>query len=310
MTAKHNTTTESRLSERICELKKQRAYAELVEFLENTLAREEMSVELQGKAHNELGLAHLQQDNPIMAQLAFERAVECSPGNVNPRFNKANMALYAREYDQALEQYLEILLLNPDHNGARYHAGLCCAMTNRPDAALPYFESSAAADPEAMGPHFWAGETLLHTGEFGRALPYFRRAVEITPTHPESLRGAAICLFELREYHECISYSDVLIVNGKGSELMALGIKGDALLEIGKTEDAALCHLDMAFIDFDARDFIVQRTKRLAEQDRPQLAEYVEVVLAHIPELEPSITAIRLESATIVSARQAETIER
>lgn len=278
--------TDQQLGERICQLKDQQAYRDLIDYLIGEISSGGMSSDLQAKAYNELGLAHLQLDEPVEAEKAFLSAIERSPKSINPKFNRANIALYAQQYALAFEQYREILKMDAEHVGATYHAGLCCAMTGQQDEALVYFETSAKASPQAMGPNFWAGETLLATKQFERALSYFQQAVSITPDHRESRRGVAICQFELGEYDDCIEQCDELITSGGGAEYLAFQIKGDALIERGEIEAAAMCHLTLAHLDFDARDFLVMRAKKLNEQHPEHAAEYVTFLLSGIPELD------------------------
>jgi len=283
---------EAHLKERICELKGRQEYQALAGYLIGAHSSGHVPSQLQCKAYNELGLAHLQLDAPIEAEKAFLSAIERDPRAVNPRFNKANLALFAQKYTLAFGLFREIIEMNPNHVGAMFHAGLCLAMTDRPMEALPYFESSARAEPSAMGPNFWAGETLVAIKRFKDALPYFLKASEITPDHRESQRGIAICQFEQGDYEMCVDQCDALILSGGGSEYLGFQIKGDAFIEMGEIEAAAICHLELADIDFDARDYLVMRTKELAKQHPEHVARYVEVILHTIPELEHAFACI------------------
>lgn len=283
---------ENSLRDKICSLKDQREYRSLAEYLIGALASGRVPSNLHTKAYNELGLAHLQLDEALEAEKAFIAAIEHDPEAINPRFNLGNIALYAQKYTQGLDLFREILEKKPEHIGARFHAGLCLAMSDKPDEALPYFLYSASAAPEAMGPNFWSGETLLSKKRFEDALPYFRKAAEITPDHRESQRGIAICLFETWQFEECIDQCDALILSGKGSEYLAFQIKGDALIEIGEIESAALCHLQLADMDFDARDFLVMRAKELTKQYPNDVSRYINTVLDVIPELKRAFDRI------------------
>ncbi|NDV19472.1 tetratricopeptide repeat protein [Pseudodesulfovibrio sp. JC047] len=284
--------TEDDLKHRICALKDRHAYHDLKKFLIGELSAGHVPAQLQVKAYNELGVAHLQLDEPAEAEKSFLLAIESDPKAVNPRFNRANIALFAKKYTTAFGQYQDLLALDPDHVGATYHSGLCLALTDRPVEALPYFLKSAKAEPERMGPNFWSGETLVALERFSEALPYFTKAAELTPDHRESHRGIAICLFEQGEYADCIAQCDMLIQSGGGSEYLAFRIKGDALIEMGQIEVAAVCHLELADMDFDARDYLVMRAKDLAKHHPDAVSRYVEVILDMIPELERAFSGV------------------
>lgn len=287
-----NQINESELGTNIRRLKGQRKSRPLVNYIIGVLASGQVPLNLQAKAYNELGLAHLQLDEPLEAEKSFIAACERDPAAVNPRFNRANLALYAQKYSRALEQYLQILELDPEHVGARYHAGLCLALTSKPAEALPYFEMSAGKAPEAMGPAFWAGETLLALGEYDRALPYLEKAAAITPDHRESRRGIAICRFEMGEYEACVASCDALILSGGEAEYLAVRIKGDACIEMGDIEAAARCHASLALMDFDARDYLVMRARDLSKRHPDHLARYVKAIVEAIPELERAFAGL------------------
>ncbi|WP_421899719.1 tetratricopeptide repeat protein [Maridesulfovibrio sp.] len=283
---------EQRLRKRICQFKHDREYRSLTEYLIGELASGHVPIQLQAKAYNELGLAHLQLDEPLEAEKSFLSAIERDPQALNPKFNLANLAMYAQRYEQAGELFHEILEMDPSHIGARFHAGLCLAMSDKPDQALPYFESSAKAAPQAMGPNFWAAETLVAQKRFKEALPYFCKAAEITPDHRESQRGIAICLLETGQNEECVEQCDTLILSGQGAEYLAWQIKGDALIEMGEIEAAALSHLELADMDFDARDFLIIRAKELLKEYPHYVSRYAAVISDVIPELEPAFNGI------------------
>jgi len=274
--------TDASLGERIRYLKERNEYGTLADFLIGVLAAGGLSPKLQGKAYNELGLAHLQLEAVDEAEKAFISATEFDANNMNAPFNRANLALYAQQYPHALAQYLLIVEKKADHAGAHHHAGLCHAMMGQPDMALPFFEKSAALDSDAMGPHYWAGETLLHASEYEKAFPYFRHAFELMPKHPESRRGLAICLYKQEKYSESIAHCDTLIE--EGPDCLALRLKGDALLALKETTQGALCHIAMASLDFDAHDYLITRVGELAKHDPEQAQQYADIVQSHFPE--------------------------
>ena len=141
-----------------------------------------------------------------------------------------------------------------------------------------------------MGPHFWLAETLITQKKFDEALPVFEKAAELTPDHSDSIRGVAICLFETGKHQECIQQCDRLVEIGGGSEMMAFKIKGEALIEQGQSKLAALCHLKMAELDFDARDYLVFRAEQLAKHQPEQLSLYCETIAQFIPELDEALS--------------------
>lgn len=275
--------TDESLGERVRELKTSNDYKLLVDFLITAIVSGTMLPKLQAKAYNELGLAHLQLDSITEAEKAFLSAMDCDASNMNASFNKANLALYTQQYQEGLAQYLIILDKEPSHAGSQHHAGLCHAMLGSPDKALPFFEKAASLDVDAMGPHYWAGETLLHASEFEKAFYYFNRAVEIMPEHAESRRGLAICLYKQEKYTESLALCDSLIE--KGDDFLALRLKGDVLLALNETIQAAQCHISMVLLDFDAQEYLIVRAKDLEKHKPEQAQEYANVIQDYFPEM-------------------------
>lgn len=285
---------EQKLKQTVCRLKAGHQYSELAAYLAG-IATGGAPPHLLAKIHNELGLAHLRLGDQDQAAEAFQTASRHDPQAVNPLFNLGNVFLDTRRYDRALSCYNAVLELDPDHAGARYHAGLCHAQAERPDEALDCFEQAARLAPEAIGPLFWAAETLLAGGRYSRALPYFRKVLELEPRHRESRRGEAICLLELKDYAACIGHCDELIASGGGSEYLALRIKGDALIGLGQPRQAALCHCELARLDFDARHYLALRSRELARTSPAQAAVYEETVRECLNELDRDFLGIAFD---------------
>ncbi|MBU0971158.1 MAG: tetratricopeptide repeat protein [Proteobacteria bacterium] len=270
----------------ILRYKSQQAFKPLIQYLILAISSGCMPPDVQARAYNELGLAHLQSENAVEAEKAFLSAIDRSPKKVNPRFNLANLMLYAQRYEEGFKRFEQVLKLDADHAGALHHSGLCCAMQKQYAKALVFFEKSFKITGDTMGPAFWSGECLLQMGAFDRALPYFKRALIIMPEHEESLRGLAICLYEEKEFTESLQICDSLIANGGGAEYLALRIKGDALLALGKGEAAAYCHLELAQMDFDAREYLKIRSEALNRQGSDQAAVYTGIISEKLKQID------------------------
>ena len=83
-----------------------------------------------------------------------------------------------------------------------------------------------------------------------------------------------------------------------GPSILSLRIKGDALLALDRIDDAVLCHLDMAHIDIDSRDFLVSRIKKMAAEEPGKMNQYRSSMLERCPDFEP-ILSISLESQAL-----------
>ncbi len=59
-----------------------------------------------------------------------------------------------------------------------------------------------------------------------------------------------------------------------GPAALLLQIKGDALIEMDRIEEAVSCHLDLCNMDLDIRDFVVVRIQKLKERNPEGFRRY------------------------------------
>jgi tetratricopeptide (TPR) repeat protein len=270
-------------------------FAGLVTFLRERVAeitRAGDAPDLLSRLNNELGVSLLELEEFPEAVICLDKAEVLDPENLNAAYNRANFSLYHKDLEDALVRYGRILKKNGSHVGATYNAALCHALRGRVKEALPLFERVTTLEPGYAGAHFWAGECLLDQGKPGDALIYFRAAATLNPDHPESVRGLAICLFHGGEFEEAMGRCDDMLARS-GPELMALRVKGDCLLALNRPGEAAECHIHMAAIDFDAREYVMNRARFLAEAEPEKAHAYIKLVLTHFPEFEPSLGKIQ-----------------
>lgn len=291
--------SEAALGKAIGEFKQKQDFRGLSGFLGaqvKEITRAQGPSTLLSRLNNELALSLLEQEEVARAKEYLDKAVALDPENRNAAYNRANISFYMKDFKDALERYGSLLNKAPRHVGATYNAALCHALSGRVSEALPLFKRVMELEPGYAGAHFWAGECLLDSGKPEEALACFREAAELNPDHPESVRGLAICLFHAGEFEAALSLCDGLL-DRTGPELTALRVKGDALLALGRPVEAARCHIHMAVIDFDAREFLVHRAKFLMEKEPEKAAAYIEHVLEHFPEFAGSLGQGRKESA-------------
>lgn len=283
--------SEQAIEEAISTLKAKESVEALQQFLEDRileLTEKDGASTLLARLHNELGLTLLYGEEMENAQAHLDKAMALNPDNINAAYNRGNISFYLKEFEKALEIYALVLKKAPDHTGATYNAALCHALTGQVTEALPLFQKVVVLSPDYTGAHFWAGECLLHQGAPETALPFFRRASELNPDHSDSCRGLAICLFHAGQHEEAIALCETMLKTF-GPELTALRIKGDALLAINKPTEAAQSHVDMALIDFDAQEFLLNRSTYLLKKDPEMAQPYIQCVLHHFPDFKRTL---------------------
>ncbi|WDP84659.1 MAG: tetratricopeptide repeat protein [Desulfobacter sp.] len=280
------------IKDKIIEFKNKGQFAAMIQWLDKRLADPELDDRsLQAKLYNELGLAHLAQDRPEKVRTCYEKALALVPDHVNALYNLANLDLGSGFYTAALDRFSKVLDLAPDHAGALYNSALCHALEGRIRVALPLFVRVTQINPLYMSAFYWAGECQLNLKNYDSALGCFERSAELDPDHPESARGLAICQLKTGAPGAALKTCQDLL-NKTGPDPTVLKVMGDALLAQGQAEAAALCHLDMVFLDLDAKAFLVSRAKALFEKNPKTAKQYTQRIIDDLPELASAMAPI------------------
>jgi len=278
--------TEEDLCRSITELKSQQKHSELNCFLRERIAdKDSFCTANRTRLWNELGLSMLQQEDIPQAADCFQESLQIDPDNSTALYNLANLALHQKDFESALQQYGAVLKSDAEHFGALFNSALCHVYSDDIDSALPLFVKAGKIKPEDARLQFWAGECLLHSGRHKEALPFFKRAYSLNPRHFESAQGLAITLLETQRYEDAVEICDSNLMSF-GPSILPLRVKGDALLALDRIDDAVLCHLDMAHLDLDARDFLVSRIKKMATEEPTKMSQYKRSMHERCPDFE------------------------
>ncbi len=276
---------------RICEYKARNRPEDLAAYLQDILAGPDypgLPVEFKAKLSNERGWALLQLERVAEARHSYEQSLQIDPGNVTARYNLANLDMHANDLVRAMHRYGDLLADVPDHAGALYNKALCHVLREEVDLAGPLFERVTRIEPDYLGAQFWLGECRLRRNMYAEALESFQKVLALDGGHTEARRGAAICCLKTGAYREAVGQCEALLED-TGPELTALRIKGDAHLALGEVEEGVRCHLDMAFIEFDAREFLINRARQLSEENPGIAGYYCQRILEHFPDFEPAL---------------------
>lgn len=285
--------TEQELMQAVIKLKEGQNNEELKKFLYGLIESSDSCCRSnRGKLWNELGLAMLAEEGMGDAEQCFSEALKIDPLDVSAVYNQANIALHQDSFDKAIGLYERALLIEPDFIGALFNLGLCFLYSHQYKAAQPCFEGAATLQPDNHSANYWAAETFLRTESFNEALPYFKQAYKLSPEHFETISGYAMALHGAGSYEQAISVCDNSLMS-LGPSVIALRTKADAMIALNRMHEAALCHLDIAHIDLDARDTIVSRLQALHLSDPEKFSKYKDFMLDRSPGFEPLLSVIR-----------------
>lgn len=163
-------------------------------------------------AFNILGYAYRQNENYTEAENAFKKYIELIPNDPNPYDSYAELLLKMGRFDEAITQYNKALSV--DQNFVNSHFGIAAALTYKGKAAdaqaeLQKMSQKARTDAERRTALFGQTVVALDGGKFDQGLAEVQKQFAIAEKN-----------------------------NDPGAMTGDLQLKGNILLEMGKTDDA------------------------------------------------------------------------
>jgi tetratricopeptide (TPR) repeat protein len=167
------------------------------------------------EANYMLGYAHLQTNQPGLAEAAFarlfgldpasaaghllagqmmlkkayhedavrevNRALELDPKLPQAHFLLGEVAIFRGRFDEGIEQLREELALNPNLAAAWYRLGDAYVRKENWDEAIPDLQRAVWLNPEFSGPYILLGKCYFKTANYGNAEGILKRALAIDP---------------------------------------------------------------------------------------------------------------------------------
>ncbi len=156
--------------------------------------------------------------------LAFEvyrTALAVSPDNEHVHFNAAHFYLKQNNFPKArehFEQFLEqsqdkkrregveellLRISDQDRLNALFNEAYDFIKLGNEAAGIDKISAFLEKNPEVWNAWFLLGWAHRRLSQYKQGKAAFERALEIGPTHSDTLNELAICLLELKEYREC-----------------------------------------------------------------------------------------------------------
>ena len=140
-------------------------------------------------AHNQLGIALLNDGRTDEAIEHFFEAVRLTPQYVHAHINLGNAFKDQGKLHLAAEHYRTALSFDPRHVTANNNLGIILAMQGRTDEALTYFARVLEVDPDDARVHNNIGSALASQGKFDEAVKHFSEALRIDPDHASARKN-------------------------------------------------------------------------------------------------------------------------
>ena len=109
----------------------------------------------------------------------WSHCVAVTRDNIMARISLGNALQQAGHINEAMDQYREVLRLNPDQEHANLDLGAALAMTGQLHEATNCFIRALRKRPDWSGAHLNLGRTLFELGDYSGALTHYAEAVRL-----------------------------------------------------------------------------------------------------------------------------------
>ena len=136
-----------------------------------------------------LGWLNYLNKNYNASQVYYQRAINIKPGSVEAKFGYVKPLYFLQNWDKVLEQYIDIIKIDPQNTQANYWAGIIYYNRKQYEAAIRCFRMVVTLYPfDYDGNHMLAWSYLM-VGKKSDAASYFEKALLIKPDDASSLDG-------------------------------------------------------------------------------------------------------------------------
>jgi len=136
-----------------------------------------------------LGWLNYLNKNYNASQVYYQRAINIKPGSIEAKFGYVKPLYFLQSWDKVLEQYIDIIKIDPQNTQANYWAGIIYYNRKQYEAAIRCFRMVVTLYPfDYDGNHMLAWSCLM-AGKKSEAVTYFEKALLIKPEDASSLDG-------------------------------------------------------------------------------------------------------------------------
>jgi|GEM_PF-232515 len=143
-------------------------------------AREGLDATGRAEFHEFIGLAQLQQNDPVNALAAFKRWAETSPGNAMAHYRLSQAQAMTNDRDGALKSLDKAISLRPDFVDASMSKALLLGQMGRAQEGLKIARSLQSSRPKSAAGFLAEAELLLNDKNYLEAGKLFAKASQVS----------------------------------------------------------------------------------------------------------------------------------
>ncbi|WP_136524499.1 tetratricopeptide repeat protein [Geomonas ferrireducens] len=152
------------------------------------------------EAHNNLGLALLDQGMDAEAEASFRRALELNPGLADACNNLGTLLVSRGAHVAAVPLFRRALALNPGYLPAYANLGSCLQVLEEPAQAVALYREAIARDPRFFEARVNLGTAYQDLMQPHDAIATYEELLAMAPERPDAHWNLALSLLSIGEY--------------------------------------------------------------------------------------------------------------
>jgi len=140
-----------------------------------------------------LGWLHFLNKNYTASEMYYSRSVSLRPNAVEAKFGYIKPLALLAIWNKVLDQYNDILKIDPQNTQANYWTGVIYYNRKQYDIAIKYFTKLIGLYPFDYDGNQMLGWSMLMAGKKSEAIVYFEKALLIKPDDASCLDGLSRC---------------------------------------------------------------------------------------------------------------------
>jgi superkiller protein 3 len=138
--------------------------------------------------YQSLGIALLASNRPLEAKGAFLLETALNPDFIDAHINLGNVYFLERSFERAIEEYKNVLEIDPNRTEGLTNLGQLYLLINQPELARRYFEQYVEQKPDDGMGHYFLGQIYTKLGDQKKAWDEYNKSMKLG-YHPEPVKA-------------------------------------------------------------------------------------------------------------------------
>jgi len=155
-------------------------------------------------AHNNLGVALLNQGKSVEAENHFAKAMEIKPDYAAAHDNMGLILASRGKLNEAVMHYQEALRVKPKDDKAYDNMGIAFARMGRLNEAISCFGEAIKINPENADSYNNMGSAMAMRGEVEKSMDYFNKALQLDSNHAMAHNNMGLALANMGRFDKAV----------------------------------------------------------------------------------------------------------